>query len=60
MLVDNSLWGHFLADMVIRSIGTDYARIVKAIFAIAQVFFSSVCISSDLFGHQSLKLFRYA
>lgn len=31
------LWGTFLADVVIQMIGTDYARIVQAIFAFAQV-----------------------
>lgn len=31
------LWGTFLADVVIRSLGTDYARVIRAIFAFAQV-----------------------
>jgi hypothetical protein len=31
------LWGTFLADVVIRSLGTDYARVIHAIFAFAQV-----------------------
>lgn len=32
-----SLWGVFIADVVIQSMGTDYARVVRAIFAFAQV-----------------------
>ena len=36
-MFDASLWGVFIADVVIQSMGSDYARIVRAIFAIAQV-----------------------
>lgn len=32
-----SLWGTLLADVVIQMLGTDYARIVRAIYAFAQV-----------------------
>lgn len=32
------LWGTFLADLVIQMLGTDYARILRAIYAFAQVF----------------------
>ncbi|KAK3020728.1 hypothetical protein RJ639_046012, partial [Escallonia herrerae] len=31
------LWGTFLADIVIQMLGTDYARILRAIYAFAQV-----------------------
>lgn len=37
MLLGPLLWGTFLADIVIRSVGTDYARVVKAIYAFAQI-----------------------
>lgn len=33
------LWGTFLADVVIQMLGTDYARILQAIYAFAQVMF---------------------
>lgn len=33
------MWGTLLADIVIQMLGTDYARIVQAIYAIAQVKF---------------------
>ncbi|KAL4578903.1 hypothetical protein LXL04_015034 [Taraxacum kok-saghyz] len=31
------LWGTFLADIVIQMLGTDYARILRAIYAFAQI-----------------------
>ncbi|KAK4283357.1 hypothetical protein QN277_000314 [Acacia crassicarpa] len=31
------LWGTFLADLVIQMLGTDYARIMRAIYALAQI-----------------------
>lgn len=31
------LWGTLLADIVIQMLGTDYARIVQAIYAFAQI-----------------------
>lgn len=31
------LWGIFLADVVIQMLGTDYARILRAIYAFAQI-----------------------
>lgn len=31
------MWGTLLADVVIQMLGTDYARIVRAIYAFAQV-----------------------
>ncbi|KAI4326316.1 hypothetical protein MLD38_031642 [Melastoma candidum] len=31
------LWGTFLADVFIQMLGTDYARVVRAIFALAQI-----------------------
>ncbi|KAF7813469.1 uncharacterized protein G2W53_034445 [Senna tora] len=31
------LWGTFLADLVIQMLGTDYARILRAIYAFAQI-----------------------
>ncbi|XP_024364602.1 uncharacterized protein [Physcomitrium patens] len=37
MVLGPLLWGTFLADMLIRSIGTDYARVVRAIYAFAQI-----------------------
>jgi uncharacterized protein YaaW (UPF0174 family) len=37
MMLGPLLWGTFLADVVIRSLGTDYARVIRAIFAFAQV-----------------------
>ncbi|KAK4779148.1 hypothetical protein SAY86_006676 [Trapa natans] len=36
-LLGPMLWGTFLADVVIQMLGTDYARIVRAIFAFAQI-----------------------
>jgi uncharacterized protein YaaW (UPF0174 family) len=33
------MWGTLLADIVIQMLGTDYARIVQAIYAFAQVRF---------------------
>lgn len=33
----NRLWGTFLADLVIQMLGTDYARILRTIYALAQV-----------------------
>lgn len=32
------LWGTLLADVVIQMLGTDYARILRAIYAFAQVY----------------------
>lgn len=37
MLLGPLLWGTFLADIVIRAAGTDYARVVRAIYAFAQI-----------------------
>ncbi|KAH8942398.1 hypothetical protein BDL97_14G096800 [Sphagnum fallax] len=37
MMLGPLLWGTFLADVVIRSLGTDYARVIRAIFAFAQI-----------------------
>ncbi|XP_058078498.1 uncharacterized protein LOC131226791 isoform X1 [Magnolia sinica] len=37
MLLGPMLWGTFLADVVIQMIGTDYARILRAIYAFAQI-----------------------
>ncbi|KAG9457649.1 hypothetical protein H6P81_002157 [Aristolochia fimbriata] len=37
MLLGPVLWGTFLADVVIQMIGTDYARILRAIYAFAQI-----------------------
>lgn len=37
MLLGPLLWGTFFADMLIKSVGTDYARVVKAIYAFAQI-----------------------
>ncbi|CAJ2675876.1 unnamed protein product [Trifolium pratense] len=31
------LWGTFLADLVIQMLGTDYARILRTIYALAQI-----------------------
>ncbi|XP_015937289.1 uncharacterized protein LOC107463075 isoform X1 [Arachis duranensis] len=31
------LWGTFLADLVIQMLGTDYARLLRAIYAFAQI-----------------------
>lgn len=31
------MWGTFLADVAIQMLGTDYARILRAIYAFAQV-----------------------
>ncbi|KAH9298468.1 hypothetical protein KI387_030150, partial [Taxus chinensis] len=36
MFLGPLLWGTFLADIVIRASGTDYARVVRAIYAFAQ------------------------
>ncbi|KAL4196033.1 hypothetical protein AMTRI_Chr04g181330 [Amborella trichopoda] len=37
MLLGPVLWGTFLADVVIQMIGTDYSRILRAIYAFAQI-----------------------
>ncbi|OVA08650.1 hypothetical protein BVC80_1613g19 [Macleaya cordata] len=37
MLLGPMLWGTFLADVVIQMLGTDYARILRAIYAFAQI-----------------------
>ncbi|CAI9282746.1 unnamed protein product [Lactuca saligna] len=37
-LQQNRLWGTLLADIVIQMLGTDYARIVRAIYAFPQVY----------------------
>lgn len=37
MLLGPVLWGTFLADVVIQMLGTDYARILRAIYAFAQI-----------------------
>ncbi|KAL5174775.1 hypothetical protein HKD37_08G021134 [Glycine soja] len=36
-LQQNRLWGTFLADLVIQMLGTDYARILRTIYALAQI-----------------------
>ncbi|KAK7861431.1 hypothetical protein CFP56_011201 [Quercus suber] len=36
-LLGPMLWGTFLADIVIQMLGTDYARILRAIYAFAQI-----------------------
>ncbi|GMN51443.1 hypothetical protein TIFTF001_020607 [Ficus carica] len=36
-LLGPMLWGTFLADVVIQMLGTDYARILRAIYAFAQM-----------------------
>ncbi|CAK9312094.1 unnamed protein product [Citrullus colocynthis] len=36
-LLGPMFWGTFLADMVIQMMGTDYARILRAIYAFAQI-----------------------
>lgn len=41
------MWGTLLADIVVQMLGTDYVRIVQAIYAFAQVKFSfSHCLVS--------------
>ncbi|XP_028078997.1 uncharacterized protein LOC114280806 isoform X2 [Camellia sinensis] len=37
VLLGPMLWGTFLADVVIQMLGTDYARILRAIYAFAQI-----------------------
>ncbi|KAJ6824422.1 uncharacterized protein M6B38_381200 [Iris pallida] len=37
MLLGPLLWGKFLADIVIQMLGTDYARVLRAIYAFAQL-----------------------
>lgn len=37
MLLGPLLWGTFLADVVIQMLGTDYARVLRAIYAFAQI-----------------------
>ena len=39
------MWGTLLADIVIQMLGTDYARIVQAIYAFAQVNFMKFHLS---------------
>ncbi|CAK7324847.1 unnamed protein product [Dovyalis caffra] len=44
-LLGPMLWGTFLADVVIQMLGTDYARILRAIYAFAQLS-NFLCISN--------------
>uniref|UniRef100_A0A804K9Y8 Uncharacterized protein n=1 Tax=Musa acuminata subsp. malaccensis TaxID=214687 RepID=A0A804K9Y8_MUSAM len=37
MILGPVMWGTFLADVVIQMLGTDYARILRAIYAFAQI-----------------------
>ncbi|KAG6518043.1 uncharacterized protein LOC122056325 isoform X3 [Zingiber officinale] len=37
MLLGPIMWGTFLADVAIQMLGTDYARILRAIYAFAQI-----------------------
>jgi len=37
------MWGTLLADIVIQMLGTDYARIVQAIYAFAQIRLTRSC-----------------
>lgn len=37
MLLGPLLWGTLLADIVIQMLGTDYARVLRAIYAFAQI-----------------------
>ncbi|XAR72388.1 hypothetical protein NMG60_11019009 [Bertholletia excelsa] len=37
VLLGPILWGTLLADVVIQMLGTDYARILRAIYAFAQI-----------------------
>ncbi|XP_072979240.1 uncharacterized protein [Typha angustifolia] len=37
MFLGPLMWGTFLADVVIQMLGTDYARILRAIYAFAQI-----------------------
>ena len=41
------MWGTLLADLVIQMLETDYARILRAIYAFAQVLISYVGNSSS-------------
>ncbi|XP_075107989.1 uncharacterized protein LOC107817604 isoform X1 [Nicotiana tabacum] len=41
------LWGTLLADVVIQMLGTDYARIVRAIYAFAQIRITRTYKTSD-------------
>lgn len=41
------MWGTLLADVVIQMLGTDYARIVRAIYAFAQVWIF-ICTDQEL------------
>jgi hypothetical protein len=47
------LWGTLLADIVIQMLGTDYARIVQAIYAFAQVKFM---LFSPIFSGDALSV----
>ncbi|XP_008791843.1 uncharacterized protein LOC103708610 [Phoenix dactylifera] len=37
MLLGPLMWGTFLADIIIQMLGTDYARVLRAIYAFAQI-----------------------
>lgn len=45
------LWGTLLADVVIQMLGTDYARILRAIYAIAQVICHYSACLDTIFYH---------
>lgn len=55
------LWGTFLADVVIQMIGTDYARILRAIYAFAQVTccMPFLLIDQFLYVHNCIKMLSY-
>ncbi|KAF1874532.1 hypothetical protein Lal_00029959 [Lupinus albus] len=42
------LWGTFLADLVIQMLGTDYARILRTIYALAQAIYMLCSSTLDL------------
>ncbi|CAL5442532.1 unnamed protein product [Camellia sinensis] len=50
------LWGTFLADVVIQMLGTDYARILRAIYAFAQLSVSPVHIGYRLTSTKEISL----
>jgi len=48
------MWGTFLADVVIQMLGTDYARILRTIYALAQARYMSYSSSILSFARLTL------
>ncbi|PKI53457.1 hypothetical protein CRG98_026147 [Punica granatum] len=59
-LLGPMMWGTLLADVVIQMLGTDYARIVRAIFAFAQIYRGCRCPAANSTSVPLPKLFDFS